>query len=173
MNMHKLWPIVCLWMGMLLAAVFFVSPAHAQEQKYAEAPQEVCDQAWTAFLEDVYTAAIELAQECIDAHEEDADNEQDRLFREEIPLPPTGPVASSSERKRIRARVALNNVGRAYFVQVAAAVRLFRQRNIDRFKVNALDARAEACRYEHARFEDPEGYFRSPCQEAANLVREI
>jgi len=131
--------------------------------------QEPCvTQAWDAFNDKDFVAAIALADGCIDDFGRAAYKVQRELDSLGIPLPPTGKV-SAAERDQIFKRGLLNDVATACWIKGRAAEHLCGVEGLhqEEYRVLAEEAYARACEYGHGRTWDERGWFWSPC-EAAN-----
>jgi len=121
-------------------------------------------QAWEALAARKWDDAFRIASECIEQFGAQAEREQQRLTRDNVPLPPVGKVAPDV-RDRILERGLLNDVAACYYIKGEAAMSLSRRDDAKR-------AYAAATRLPHARVYDPAGFFWSPAEAAeARLTR--
>lgn len=157
-NHHSsLWISVSLLMFMLLA----LPRAYAEEQ--------CLKNAWKAFNGNSFAGAIKFADQCIDQFGKAADREQDKLNKDNEPLPPKGKV-NDVEKNKIFRRGLLNDVATAYFIKGKSAESLYHKGGpkASTYKGMAQASYEATCRYKHARTWDPKDYFWSPCEAASD-----
>ena len=120
---------------------------------------KVTTEAWAAFQNGQYAAAITNADRCIAIFGEAANRSQAALDSEKVTLP-TGAV-SEAERKRIAQYGMLHNVATCFLIKGWAEERLGHQ-------ATAKKAYAAAKEFTHARSSRPKGdSFWSPAEKAA------
>jgi hypothetical protein len=111
--------------------------------------------AWDLFNRGAFDDAIKAADKCIDEFQGQADREQDKLRKANVPLPLTGKPANNRETDVIMARGVLNDVATCFYIKARSAENLKR-----------VDLAKEAygiCKgYTYARTWDVQGWFWSP-----------
>ena len=145
-----------------LSAAITLTPATAQ--------QTCLKNAWTAFNQGDYAHAIDAASDCIDQFSARAARDQAALEAAHEKLPPTGAVDSSFDKKKVFDRWAVNDVATAYFVRGQAAEQLNKRRAGARYKQLARDSYSAAARFSYGRCWDPQGFFWSPSEAAADRI---
>lgn len=170
-----------------IAAAFFASPWIVEYIKKSPAPpspavassvgepaivdEQCLKKGWDAYNKANYESAIKFADQCIDNFGKEADREQEKLDKENEPLPPTGTV-TAAEKNKILKRGLLNDVATAYFIKGRSAEYLYRAgaRTSAGYKDMAKAAYEATCRYKHARTWDTKGWFWSPCEAASDRL---
>jgi hypothetical protein len=132
----------------------------------ALAEEQCLKDTWREYNSANYLNAIKFADQCIDEFGTAADLEQDKLIRENEPLPPNGKV-NDFDKNRIFQRGLLNDVATSYFIKGKSAELQYRKGGpkADSYKEMATKT-YQACRYKHARTWDPNGWFWPTCDTA-------
>ena len=119
------------------------------------AAQQPClKKAWDAYKKSDYAAAIQAATEC-EKFRPDADRQQTDLERKREPLPPCNePNVPDSDKNRIFAWWAVNDVSAAYWVKGDSAEHLYKQGK-NHYRQTATDAYTAATRLTYGRVYDP------------------
>jgi tetratricopeptide (TPR) repeat protein len=120
--------------------------------------------AWEALNGEQFEAAIKHADECIDEFRGAARRLQEKLEKDKATLP-TGTV-DEQQKQKIFSNGLLNDVGTCYFIKGKAAEKLGR-------KDDAMHAYEEAKKLTYARTWDPNGWFWSPSEGAADRLDAI
>jgi hypothetical protein len=136
----------------------------------ARAEQPCLKKAWAALNDSNFGQAIESADECIDQFSPRAFRDQATFEAAHEKQPPTGTVDSSFDKKKVFDRWAVNDVSTAYFVRGQAAEQLLKRTRRPQNKQLALDSYLAATRLSYGRCWDPEGWFWSPAEAAADRL---
>jgi hypothetical protein len=136
----------------------------------AFAQQQCLKNAWTAFNQNDYQAAIRSADECIEDFGGRATKEQAALEARREKAPPTGAVENAADKKQIFDRWAVNDVSTAYFVKGRSAEYLFKKQRSEKYKQIAEQAYIAAARLSYGRCWDPQGFFWSPAEASSERL---
>lgn len=148
---------------LLLLICIWAVPAHGEERCLRDA--------WDAYNKGAYTAAMQAADRCIADFHLKADREQSALVQRGEAQPPTGAV-TDSDKQKIFARGILNDTAAAYFVRGRSAEALANRRGpkAKEYQAEAKAAYADAKKLTYARVWDPQGWFWSPSETAADRL---
>lgn len=149
----------------LIFLVLFLSAS------YCSAEERCLRDAWDAYNRADYAAAIRAADSCISDLHAKAERDQAVLKQRQEPEPPKG-AANDAEKQKIFARGVLNDTAAAYFVKGRSAEALAQEQK-DKSKDYLAMARAAYRRAEnltYARVWDPQGWFWSPAEAAADRL---
>jgi len=146
----------------IVAAALFTTTASAQ--------QPCLKKAWATLNQADYAGAIEASTDCIDQFAARAMREQASLEAAHEKQPPTGAVESSFDKKKIFDRWAVNDIATAYFIRGQAAERLLKRRATVQYKELAHDSYTAATHLSYGRCWDPQGWFWSPAEAAADRL---
>jgi hypothetical protein len=136
----------------------------------ALAEQPCLKSAWAAFEKSDYPSAITAAGECIEDFSAKAIKDQHALEASSEKAPLVGAVESAADRKKIFDRWAVNDVATAYFVRGRSAELLFRRSKNVRYKQLAQKSYQAATQLTYGRCWDPQGWFWSPAESAADRI---
>lgn len=134
------------------------------------AEQPCLKTAWANFTKGDYAHAIEAADECIDQFSVRAFRDQSNLQASGEKAPPTGAVDNPADRKKIFEHWAVNDIAAAYFVKAQAAEKVFRKQAAVKYKQMAVEAYRAAGKLTYGRCWDPQGWFWSPAEAAADRL---
>jgi hypothetical protein len=135
---------------------------------YAEEP--CLRNAWDALNKKDYITAIRAADECISNFHLKAERDQSALDQKGEPAPPTGTV-SAPDKQRIFSRGVLNDTATAYFIKGKAAEALAKKNR--EYLATARAAYENAKKLTYARVWDPQGWFWSPSEAAADRLADL
>jgi len=140
-----------------------VAPASAPA---AALPQnvELTSKAWEALGKSSYADAVKIADECITAFAAAATALQERLVNEKATTP-VGEV-SAEDKKTIESHGPLNDVAACNIIKGLALLELKK-------KDEARGAFQAAAKLSHARVWDPQGWFWSPADKAAEELEKL
>jgi hypothetical protein len=127
--------------------------------------ERLTSEAWEAFRESKWSAAIAKADDCINRFGNTADRQEKQLEDGKSSPPPTGEVPDD-EREVILRRGPLNDVATCFFIKGEAAERL---KDLNQ----ASQAYKQCTRYAYARAWDPKGWFWSPAEEATGRAARL
>jgi hypothetical protein len=153
---------------MLLTLCFFgwaqagANPQEAEDKRPIN--ERLTSSAWDAFNKHDYPAAITAADKCIKKFRDDADGIQARLEKENVVIP-KGKV-SDDQKKVIFENGPLNDVATCLFIKGQAAEKLDK-------RDDAKAAYTATLKYSYARAWDPQGWFWSPSEGAAEKLEAI
>jgi hypothetical protein len=136
----------------------------------ARAEEPCLRNAWDALNKKDYIAAIHASDECINNFHQKAERDQSALTQKGEPAPPTG-VASDADKQRIFSRGVLNDAATAYFIKGKAAEALAKKNS--EYLAAARTAYQKAKNLTYARVWDPQGWFWSPSEAAADRLAEL
>ena len=136
----------------------------------ALAEQPCLKSAWAAFEKSDYPSAITAAGECIEDFSGKAIKDQHTLEASSEKTPLVGAVESAADRKKIFDRWAVNDVATAYFVRGRSAELLFRKSKNLKYKQLAQRSYEAATQLTYGRCWDPQGWFWSPAESAADRI---
>jgi len=122
-----------------------------------EAQHRALVPAWDAFNAGKYSAAIKLANSCIDDYAITASKMEADLETKNAPVPPKGPVPPE-QKNEVLSRGPLNDAAACYFIKGRSTQALGR-------KQEAIIAYKAGCKLQYARVWDPKGWFWSPAEE--------
>jgi hypothetical protein len=138
----------------------------------SQAEDECLKHAWASFNKAEYQTAIRAADECIEQFSRRADRDEAILEARREPEPPIGAVGDADKQK-IFGRGVLNDVGAAFFVKGRSAEALAKRTKQKEFGKLAKDAYASAAKLKYARVWDPQGWFWSPSEAAADRLSSL
>jgi len=127
--------------------------------------QLLTTQAWNAYNDGDYGAAISIANDCVSRFRSAAESQEAGLERNNTPSPGTGRV-SEVEGKTILDRGPLNDAATCFFIKGESASKLGQ-------RPDAVVAYNATLRYPYARVFDPQGFFWSPAEVAADRLRDL
>jgi tetratricopeptide (TPR) repeat protein len=140
-----------------------VTPSQKQEEQLRNV--ELTNAAWAAYNKGNYEVAIPAADRCIQRFKEEADRDQNELAKKHAALPRTGKV-SADQRKAIFDNGVLNDVATCYWIKGRSAQKLQRI-------TQAREAYQSTVKYSYARTWDPQGWFWSPAEDAADRLKDL
>jgi hypothetical protein len=149
----------------MLVTLCLCGCAQAQEAEDKRPINErLTSSAWDEFNKRHYQAAITAADKCIKKFRDDADGIQARLEKDKAVVP-TGNV-SDDQKKVVFQNGPLNDVATCLLIKGQAAQQL-------RQKADAKAAYKAVLKYTYARAWDPQGWFWSPAEGAAEKLEEL
>lgn len=134
------------------------------------AEQACLKKAWAGVNASNYAQAMEAANDCIEQFSARAFRDQAALEAAHEKFPPTGAVDSASDKKKIFDRWAVNDISTAYFLRGQAAEQLLKRTHNSKMKQVAIESYTAATRLGFGRCWDPQGWFWSPAEAAADRL---
>lgn len=119
--------------------------------------------AWSAFGKKDYKSAIGYSDSCIKKFGKIALDQQAKLEKDSVPLPPAGNVDNEAEKNQIFSRGLINDVATAYWIKGQCAEFLYQNSKDKKYKTMAEQSYKGASELKYGRCWDPKGWFWSPC----------
>ena len=118
--------------------------------------------AWSAFGKKDYRSAIGYCDTCIKKFGALARDQQAKLEKDNIPVPPAGKVEDEAQKNLIFSRGLLNDVATAYWIKGESAEHLYETSKAMKYKTMSQEAFKGAAELKYGRCWDPKGWFWSP-----------
>ena len=134
------------------------------------AQQPCLKRAWAALNGNQFAQAIDASNDCIDKFSTRAFRDQGALEAAKEKLPPTGAVDSSFDKKKVFDRWAVNDIATTFFIRGEAAEQLLKHSKGQQYKQLAVVSYTHAQRLSYGRCWDPQGWFWSPAEAAADRL---
>ena len=123
--------------------------------------------AWSAFGKNDYKTAITFSDSCIKKFGKIALDQQAKLKKDSVPLPPAGAVDNNeAEKNRIFSRGLINDVATAYWIKGESAEHLYESSKDKKYKTMSQESFKGAAELKYGRCWDPKGWFWSPADAA-------
>lgn len=138
---------------LLLASVAFFN---------SSAEEPCLKNAWSFFGKKDYKAAIGYSDTCIKKFGALAREQEAKLEKDNVPVPPAGKVDNETDKNQIFSRGLLNDVATAYWIKGESAEHLYETSKVIKYKTMSQESFRGAAELKYGRCWDPKGWFWSP-----------
>lgn len=128
---------------------------------------EMANDAWSALEAGEFRAAIERADLCVVTFESQADEIQNSLHEQNVPVPKPHLLSTESARAEVFARGPLNDVAACLFIKIAAGIAAGAEED------TICTAYSHLIKLPHALVWDPRGWFWSPSDASTSEIKKV
>ncbi|HUI93759.1 MAG TPA: hypothetical protein VLX68_16070 [Chitinivibrionales bacterium] len=130
---------------------------------FSVSAEEPClKNAWSSFGKKDYKTAITYCDTCIKKFGKISLDQQAKLEKDSVPLPPAGKVDNEAEKNKIFSQGLINDVATSFWIKGESAEHLYETSKDKKYKNLSQEAFKGAVELNYGRCWDPKGWFWSP-----------